>query len=436
MSTTTTGRVERWMLTDAGSAVAGRTSCGFFSSAEAADATLKHCNSKGNSFRVVHLREVDPAADAAVARVIEAARKLVAKVGGMPGPVVSHMNHEYWDLDRALSAFPSPAAAPVAEKQVRCWRHKTGFVCDADRIRWTGEQMESVLKDGQVVPTSNYTVADAERYVKEGEWVECHDVPVAPPPAPAVEAVPPEGTRWVWKSSHDDVYDFEVRAGRLVAIWRPTGEVLSKPGATLEELRKRVATGECAEHPPSPTPRAEPESAEAAGLRWAYEIRKSREAIHVMLARFITADRAAHRAEVERLTKERDEAWLNAKNTEIALTGQASDFNARIAELEAEVDYVKSSTLRAWNEENAARVAAESQLAAKGGGVDADDLISRQVVEELKHKAWAMGYARGQHDAGQGRDILNLAEWAIDAGEATALAPAGEGQKGGGANGV
>lgn len=166
--------------------------------------------------RVGLVREVDPASDAAVARLVEAARNVAAHTFSDGTPVsrdeqqAALVRLVYLFDNGAIPALPGaangePLAKPVAETvasqsssqsasqsqpamppegtKVRCWRHKDGFKDGVDRVRWDGVLMWFIRNDAEP-RVATLTVKQAEEAVERGSWVECPDAPYIPPTPP------------------------------------------------------------------------------------------------------------------------------------------------------------------------------------------------------------------------------------------------------------
>lgn len=293
-----------------------------------------------------------------------------------------------------LTRIDPPSVAALASGElravekaspVRCWRHKDGPLdSEHDRLRWTGTVMEWVSPSGSVSPT-DYRIAHAEQFARDGDWVYCPDSPspvlvaasdaellargvadiaagrvhdhadvrAAFAPAPvATPEVPPDGTRWIGKVS--PMYEWRMHGGKLQTREIPNGGDWGSPRwmVAVEDLRKDVARGGMIEHPPAPAPARE--SAEVVAERLWYSSTESDGAddeIVADIAKEITARDATFTAD------------LAAKDATIA---RLEERNAELDRLRAGWDIVWKIAQDTSRRDNARLAALESRPAGEG----------------------------------------------------------------------
>lgn len=132
-----------------------------------------------------------------------------------------------------------PKPQPSTEGRVRCFRHATGFEFGLDRIRFRGEKAETVYSNGRGPRPATDTIAQAERFVADGRWVECADtnfIPLSPPKGePATGEWLPEGMRAVPES-----FPSELSSG-MVTRWSNDRDSLWRAAYTKLEAERDEA---------------------------------------------------------------------------------------------------------------------------------------------------------------------------------------------------
>lgn len=408
-----TGKVERWIRTNGKNGDDAMDMSGIYRKIE----NSIGCPEPG--YRWAHLREVDPAHDAAVSRLVEAAKELAdntdckagcaAKGAGLDcGCGRESLTSNVYDALAALSP-----ASPAPAKGVRCWRRVDGPFVDSDRLRMRIDgKFEWVGNDDRTAPSLN-KMANVEQMVSGGEWVECPDAPYVAPTVKepltvaAPDVMPPDGTRWEHVADGIAWIKYQMVDGRLIGTGASGGRYSPDSdgktgGLTWQELRN---DWKWTEIPPTPTPAAM-ESAEAVEARFAdwgdAEIFANLAAAHRVrerFRRFLDADRttqqARHAAEVERTRQTGIEAaqiltdQLKAKDAEIArLKVEATDMRQHAAEWEEQCKRAESRL-----------TAAESKA---GGGVDS---IPIAVINKELEFAYDLANECDKHptDFGKGR---------------------------------
>ena len=95
--------------------------------------------------------------------------------------------------------------------QVKCWRHKHGFLDGTDRLRLKDGKFELVDTDGSVRDESRYwNMQVVDRYCRDHLWTECPDR-MRGEPEPAVAAVAKTRKRDLLIKWNNDLYRVKVR---------------------------------------------------------------------------------------------------------------------------------------------------------------------------------------------------------------------------------